>query len=59
MYRTYVSDTVHSVSRMQLELSAWEQSINETSFRLDVSMAQMATTQCFSAQMVPVSKDGS
>ncbi|VDP44463.1 unnamed protein product [Heligmosomoides polygyrus] len=58
VFLSVVEDTVHSVSRMQLELSAWEQSINETSFRLDVSMAQMATTQCFSAQMVPVSKDG-
>ncbi|KAK5965180.1 hypothetical protein GCK32_006580 [Trichostrongylus colubriformis] len=44
-----IEETVVSVNRMQMELSAWEQSLNETSFRLDVSMAH-STTQCFSVQ---------
>ncbi|XGW19554.1 hypothetical protein V3C99_003416 [Haemonchus contortus] len=44
-----IEETVVSVNRMQTELSAWEQSLNETSFRLDISMAQ-TTTECYSVQ---------
>ncbi|WKY05996.1 hypothetical protein Q1695_006305 [Nippostrongylus brasiliensis] len=49
-----IEETVHSVSKLQMELSAWEQSLNETSFRLDLSMAHTATTQCYSAPPVQI-----
>ncbi|XGW19049.1 hypothetical protein V3C99_003120 [Haemonchus contortus] len=44
-----IEETVVSVNGVQTELSAWEQSLNETSFRLDVSMAQN-TTECSSVE---------
>uniref|UniRef100_A0A7I4YLB3 Centrosomal protein of n=1 Tax=Haemonchus contortus TaxID=6289 RepID=A0A7I4YLB3_HAECO len=52
-----IEETVVSVNRMQTELSAWEQSLNETSFRLDISIAQ-TTTECYSVQTARADEGG-
>ncbi|KAK6046739.1 hypothetical protein COOONC_15756, partial [Cooperia oncophora] len=51
-----IDETVDSVTKLQSELSAWEQSLNESSFRLDVSMVH-TTTQCFSVQTARIDEE--
>ncbi|KAJ1352243.1 hypothetical protein KIN20_008533 [Parelaphostrongylus tenuis] len=48
LFMDIIEETSQSVSKMQREISAWEQSLNETSFRLECSMVH-AVTHCSSA----------
>ncbi|KJH44866.1 hypothetical protein DICVIV_09116 [Dictyocaulus viviparus] len=51
-----IEETSKSVSMMQLEMSAWEQSLNETSFRMDYSVVPRIT-HCRATQTVQANEE--
>uniref|UniRef100_A0A158P9B3 Dynactin domain-containing protein n=1 Tax=Angiostrongylus cantonensis TaxID=6313 RepID=A0A158P9B3_ANGCA len=55
VFLSVIEETSQSVSKMQHEISIWEQSLNETSFRLDCSMVHTrSSAQTASSDMARV-----